>query len=340
MPTTGSATSQPTATPPPSVTQAILLPRLWHLNRDLFIIAATRIHTKDAVTCTSRLLDVAQDLRLLSPFLQRAPHALALDLAALASRREHLNLDKWLYDAMGPTPSATTRLFLVHETTTTGVTMPMASSVREEPDTPAGFVQACLAFLLAKHQQPPQALHHPHHPSVIPLAPAVRMSFMAALRDSELGGRYLSPDNLTLLNELDATALTSGATGPASQPAAPLPPHDRVEPFPRDIEDEANAFYERVYARDMTVTDLVDHIARLKVSPHVRDRQVHACTVHNLLEELPFFHKYPREELALTATLYGAFIARDLLPSLVSHLLGYWPGLFIMYGNRRRCSWP
>ncbi|XP_043350715.1 CCR4-NOT transcription complex subunit 1 isoform X19 [Dermochelys coriacea] len=46
----------------------------------------------------SRILDVAQDLKALSMLLNGTPFAFVIDLAALASRREYLKLDKWLTD--------------------------------------------------------------------------------------------------------------------------------------------------------------------------------------------------------------------------------------------------
>ncbi|KAJ3963581.1 hypothetical protein EV361DRAFT_813245, partial [Lentinula raphanica] len=47
------------------------------------------------ITC---ILDVAQDLEILEALLELRPLSFALDIAALASRREYLNLDKWLTD--------------------------------------------------------------------------------------------------------------------------------------------------------------------------------------------------------------------------------------------------
>lgn len=48
----------------------------------------------------SRILDVAQDLKALSMLLNGSPFVFVIDLAALASRREYLKLDKWLKDKL------------------------------------------------------------------------------------------------------------------------------------------------------------------------------------------------------------------------------------------------
>jgi CCR4-NOT transcription complex subunit 1 len=45
----------------------------------------------------TRIVDIAQDLKALDEILDNLrPFELVLDMAALASRREYLNLDKWL----------------------------------------------------------------------------------------------------------------------------------------------------------------------------------------------------------------------------------------------------
>lgn len=46
----------------------------------------------------TRILDVAQDLKVLESLLEVRPFAFALDVVALASRREYLNLDKRITD--------------------------------------------------------------------------------------------------------------------------------------------------------------------------------------------------------------------------------------------------
>ncbi|XP_065678715.1 CCR4-NOT transcription complex subunit 1 isoform X1 [Hydra vulgaris] len=51
-------------------------------------------------TRLSRILDVAQDLKALSILLNSSPFSFVIDLAALASRREYLKLDKWLADKL------------------------------------------------------------------------------------------------------------------------------------------------------------------------------------------------------------------------------------------------
>ncbi|KAJ7114402.1 hypothetical protein C8R44DRAFT_929238, partial [Mycena epipterygia] len=44
----------------------------------------------------ARILDVAQDLKILESLLEVRPFVFALDVAVLTSRREYLNLNQWL----------------------------------------------------------------------------------------------------------------------------------------------------------------------------------------------------------------------------------------------------
>eukprot|EP00794_Sanderia_malayensis_P019065 gene19065-20980_t len=65
---------------------------------DLYSKADAKGDQVEQQTKLSRILDVAQDLKALSMLLNSTPFSFVIDLAALASRREYLKLDKWLND--------------------------------------------------------------------------------------------------------------------------------------------------------------------------------------------------------------------------------------------------
>ena len=98
-------------------TSSIVLPRIWQHNPNVFFSSLVETHRRDPTTA-SRILDIAQDLKLLASVLDAKPFSFSIDIAALASRREHLNLEKWLQD-----------------------------SIREKKDI---FVRACLDYLAEK----------------------------------------------------------------------------------------------------------------------------------------------------------------------------------------------
>jgi len=90
--------------------------RIWQIDSNYLTTAFRDFYDENNLNIT-RILDVAQDLKVSNPevgprtqsnvykflqileaLLEVRPFTFALDVAALASRREYLNLDKWLQD--------------------------------------------------------------------------------------------------------------------------------------------------------------------------------------------------------------------------------------------------
>jgi CCR4-NOT transcription complex subunit 1 len=90
--------------------------RIWQIDPNYLTTAFRDFYDENNLNIT-RILDVAQDLKvsklcflleaqlnvdkflqILEALLEVRPFTFALDVAALASRREYLNLDKWLQD--------------------------------------------------------------------------------------------------------------------------------------------------------------------------------------------------------------------------------------------------
>lgn len=76
---------------------SVVLRHIWPLNTDMVLRCMAQLQRNDP-TSVSRLLDVCQELRALSSVLEATPAPFCLELAALAARREYLNLEKWLCD--------------------------------------------------------------------------------------------------------------------------------------------------------------------------------------------------------------------------------------------------
>ncbi|KAJ3720449.1 hypothetical protein C8R42DRAFT_583055, partial [Lentinula raphanica] len=71
--------------------------RIWQIQPTYLTDAFRDFYEENPLNITC-ILDVAQDLKILEALLELRPLSFALDVAALASRREYLNLDKWLTD--------------------------------------------------------------------------------------------------------------------------------------------------------------------------------------------------------------------------------------------------
>ena len=72
-----------------------MLEYLWKFKRDLLIDGMVRLFSRDRSTLP-RLLDVVEERKELLLVLETRPFSFAIELAALAARREFLNLEMWM----------------------------------------------------------------------------------------------------------------------------------------------------------------------------------------------------------------------------------------------------
>ncbi|WKY01782.1 hypothetical protein Q1695_015639 [Nippostrongylus brasiliensis] len=86
--------------------------------------------------------------------------------------------------------------------------------------------------------------------------------------------------------------------------------------FPKDVQDEANMYFEQIYNQSSLVGDLIMRLKALKMSQNPRDQRVLACVVKNLFEEYRFFHEYPERELRTTAEIYGGIIREGIISNV------------------------
>ena len=76
---------------------SIVLPLIWTNSPTIFVTGCLVLYNSDP-TSISKILDITQEMKILPQVLEAKPFAFSIDLAALASRREYLNLEKWLMD--------------------------------------------------------------------------------------------------------------------------------------------------------------------------------------------------------------------------------------------------
>ncbi|XP_014252247.1 CCR4-NOT transcription complex subunit 1 isoform X3 [Cimex lectularius] len=92
---------------------------------------------------------------------------------------------------------------------------------------------------------------------------------------------------------------------------------DMTFPVPKDIEDEANSYFQRIYNHPphptISIDDVLDMLKKFMDSPKQRERDVFYCMLRNLFEEYKFFPQYPDKELFVTAQLFGGIIERGLV---------------------------
>ena len=86
--------------------------------------------------------------------------------------------------------------------------------------------------------------------------------------------------------------------------------------FPQEIEEEANAFYEKIYKGELSISQVVDLLQRLKLSQMPREQETFKCMIHNLFDEYKFFARYPDRELLITSVLFGVLIQNQIVTAM------------------------
>lgn len=266
---------------------SVVLPRIWAHNPNVLLFCMVEMHRRDS-TCLSRLLDVAQELRVLPVILDAKPFSFTLDLACLASRRQNLNIEKFLSD-----------------------------SLREKGEP---FLRSAIEFLADKVATQITRSRPVANPHSVPIAIETLHLFVRLLTPyfgampADIAEvfrdviRVFTPSDAAQGNSADHVNSVAGPeTGGESPSAMP----DMT--FAADIEEEVNLFFDRIFAREVSVDDVVGVLRRLKTSTSARDQQVFACFLHNIFDEFRFFSKYPDNELGLTAVLFGSLVQHHLV---------------------------
>lgn len=296
---------------------SLVLHKLFHIAPSVVVRGMVEMYYKDP-SSLSRLLDIAQtDLKALASILDARPFAFVIDLAALASHREYLFLDKWLQDKIN--------------------------------EHGASFAVACIAYIKEKLKLQPQG-----HPPHFPLSPEIIASFFKALHNNSpilpatimeelkqlnpkppspvaggidpnsemsavingalpLPGNVIVPGSQQLNSPTHPLGFPTGSVIPGMPPGGSVP-DPRV--FPQEIEEEANSYFQRIYTGQLSIEEVVTLLKGFKSSKNPRELDVFACMIHNLFDEYRFFPKYPDKELRITGILFGSLIQHQLVSFL------------------------
>lgn len=256
---------------------SVVLPRIWARNPNILLFCMVEMHRRDS-SCLSRLLDVAQELKILNVILDAKPYAFTIDLACLASRRQNLNLEKWFLESL----KEKGELFL-------------RSSIEFLADK---------ASILASRSR--QGSGNP--PSGILVSNDVLSMFVRLLSNLVHIMPAESLDQFAEVKRLLGIDMQSPTPSSMESPVILSDTH-----FSADVEEEVNNFFDRIFAREISVPDVIEVLRRLKTSSNIRDQQVFGCFLHNIFDEYRFFAKYPENELVLTAILFGQLINCGLI---------------------------
>lgn len=241
------------------------------------MLCMVEMHRRDS-TCLSRLLDVSQDLKILTVILEAKPYNFSLDMAALASRRQHLNLEKWLSD-----------------------------SIKEKGSV---FFKTAIEFVLEKIRLQSLRPDRNNSPNFIPASSEILIVFGKVFQASSSHANTECQDLLRIFYQALSSENNQSLGASPTEGTAPL---SEGSTYPQDIEDEVNAFFEKIFSKEYPVNDVIELMKRLRNSSNPRDQQLFSCMTQNLFDEYRFFSKYPENELVLTATIFGAIIKHQLI---------------------------
>ncbi|KAF9557678.1 Not1-domain-containing protein [Agrocybe pediades] len=254
--------------------------RIWQIEPSYLTDAFRDFYDENPLNIT-RILDVAQDLKILESLLEVRPFTFALDVAALASRREYLNLDKWLADNI--------------------------TSYGGE------FLHSVILFLDQKMESEKACrLSDPAIESrTMALNPTTITIILRVLRNNT---SLLDPNDVEACIEVRNLCLQIHPRLMSLSPNSEVESGLTVVTYSNEIESEVDGIYKQMYDEHTTIDDVLTMLQRYKESSNPRDHELFSCMIHFLFDEYKFFQSYyPARELAMTGYLFGSLIGRSLL---------------------------
>ncbi|KLO12020.1 Not1-domain-containing protein [Schizopora paradoxa] len=254
--------------------------RIWQIEPPYLTNALRDFYEKNPMNIT-RILDVAQDLKILEPLLEVRPFIFALDVAALASRREYLNLDKWLAD-----------------------------NINQHG---AEFLHAVIEFLELKAQN--EKITRTSDPSAetrtMALSPQTIAIFLRVLRNNSSD---MDERDVDYCIEVRSVCLQIHPRLMNLAPGSDQDPGFSVVSYSADIEAEVDSIYKQMYDEQITIDGVIALLQKTKESTNPRDHEIFSCMLHFLFDEYKFFQNfYPARELAMTGYLFGSLIQHQLV---------------------------
>ncbi|KAF8510218.1 Not1-domain-containing protein [Hysterangium stoloniferum] len=254
--------------------------RIWQIDPS-YLTHSFRDYYNDSPLNITRILDVAQDLKILDALLDVRPFTFALDVAALASRREYLNLDKWLLDNIS--------------------------------NHGADFLRSVIDFLEFKTSSEKTARISvpPEDSKTMALNPQTIAIFLRILRNSSA---MLDEADTTCCLEVRNACLQIHPRLMNLSPESDQEPGFSVVTYSTEVENEVDGIYKQMYDEHITIDQVIQMLQRTKESNNSRDHEIFSCMLHFLFDEYKFFQSfYPQRELGMTGYLFGSLIQHRLV---------------------------
>ncbi|CAI9769351.1 unnamed protein product [Fraxinus pennsylvanica] len=252
---------------------------LWHINPHTLLRGFTDAVNSDPDNLT-KVLDACQELKMLTPVLDMIPSYFGVRLAALASRKELIDLEKWLGTQI--------------------------STYRD------AFYEECLKFLkevvVGSQEVSINRFHSPGSLMNVYLEACSTLLKVLQSHSGIISSSHLSKE----LEKLHASYLHATAKlkngGVADSVTSDV--------YADDIETEANSYFHQLFSGELTTDAMIQMLARFKESSEKRQQSIFECMIANLFEEYKFFSKYPERQLKIAAFLFGSLIKHQLVTHL------------------------
>ncbi|KAF8502451.1 Not1-domain-containing protein [Gautieria morchelliformis] len=254
--------------------------RIWQID-PTYLTHSFRDYYNESPLNITRILDVAQDLKILDALLDVRPFTFALDVAALASRREYLNLDKWLADNIS--------------------------------NHGADFLRSVINFLelKASSEKTARISDPPEDSTTMALNPQTIAIFLRILRNSS---SMLDEADTAYCLEVRNACLQIHPRLMNLSPDSDQEPGFSVVTYSTEVESEVDGIYKQMYDENITIDQVIQMLQRTKESTSSRDHEIFSCMLHFLFDEYKFFQSfYPPRELAMTGYLFGSLIQHRLV---------------------------
>ncbi|KAM1140419.1 hypothetical protein ACFX19_041194 [Malus domestica] len=256
-----------------------MINHLWHINTSLVLRGFVDAHNCDPDSI-ARILDICQELKILSSVLEMIPSSLSIRLAALASKKELIDLEKWL-----------------------------ANNLNTYKDT---FFEECVKFLKeiqfgGSQDFNTRPFQHSGAVSNIYVDTATIFTKVLKAHVGLVASSQLTEEmerlSVTIMDSIPR--LPNGGTTESS-----------TDGYADDIEAEANSYFHQMFSGQLTIDSMVQMLARFKESSVKREQSIFECMIANLFEEYRFFPKYPERQLKIAAVLFGSVIKHQLVTHL------------------------
>ncbi|XP_022979316.1 CCR4-NOT transcription complex subunit 1-like [Cucurbita maxima] len=258
-----------------------LIFQLWHVNLTLVLRGFVDAQNSDP-DCMVRIVEICQELKILLSVLDMIPPSCSIRLAAIASRQECLDLEKWL-----------------------------SNSLNTYKDV---FFEECLKFLKGIHYGGSQDFtSKPFYPSnvISNIYLDTASTFLKVLR-SNVG----STASAKLFEEMEKLHDAVLESNPKLQNGGAPDAPGAEGGYTDDIEAEANSYFQEMFSDQLTIEAMVQMLSRYKESSVKREQSIFECMIANLFEEYRFFPKYPERQLKIAAVLFGSVIKHQLVTHL------------------------